>query len=355
MPRDGRLSMDSHLHAAPSNDASVAMEDRLIQCAALGVDLPVTTDHDRRSDYRPLATALGLDDRMTVIPGIEVSPVLRGHVNAFPAPPVDRPNGGAEPWWNTPQDTDDLYGRIRASVDDDIVVQANHPRSFDFGNWNPALGAPNRPDFWTWEFDAFELVNGKRASALDDLRVDWFSFLDLGRLRTPTGVSDSHSLSAPCGYGRTDLLVDVASPVSVSNDVVRDAIAAGNTVVAVGLTVDARMTLDGQDEILPGGTSVGTAGQIAVSVRAPDWIVPDTVRVWRNGVMVHEVPIVEPAVDGVWYDDVLAVTADADSWFVVEVVSATPMTGYLGGALPYAAVNAFLVDVDGAGWVGPRE
>jgi hypothetical protein len=357
VPRDGRLSMDSHLHAAPSNDASIPMEDRLIQCAALGVDLPVTTDHDRISDYRPIATALDLDGRMTVIPGVEVSPVLRGHVNVFPAPLLDLPNGGAEPWWETPETTDALYARIRSRAGEDAVIQANHPRNglFDFGNWNADLMAPMRPDFWTWEFEAFELVNGKRLSSLDAVREDWFSFLDLGRIRTPMGVSDSHGLGSPCGYGRTDLLVGVDSPVGVDQAIVRDAVRAGTSIVAVGLTASVTLTMQGGDRILPGATTEGTEGEFAIEVRSPDWIVPDTLRIWRNGVIVEERDIEGPAVDGVWLDERVAVEADTDSWFVVEILGDTPMGSYFGGALPYAAANAFFVDVDGNGWVGPKE
>jgi hypothetical protein len=355
VPRDGRLSMDSHLHAAPSNDASIAMEDRLLQCAALGVDLPVHTDHDRVADYRPLATALGLDPRMTVIPGVEVSPVLRGHVNVFPTRILDEPNAGAEPWWIFPETTEELYERIRSGVGEDAIVQANHPRSglFDFAGWRPGDGVPMRDDFWSWNFDAFELVNGKRTGAVADVRSDWFSFLNLGQVRVPTGVSDSHGHGSPCGYGRTDLLVDVDSPEGVSQDIVREAMRSGSTIVAIGLTVDASMTLAGSEPVGPGETSVGTEGALAVQVRAPDWIVPDTVRLWRNGDLVETRTIEGPAVDGVWFDDLLSVDADADAWFVVEIQGSTPMGGYFGDGVAYAAPNAFFVDVGGDGWTAP--
>jgi hypothetical protein len=353
VPRDGRLAMDSHLHAAPSNDSDIPMEDRLLQCAALGVDLPVTTDHDRVSDYRPLATALGLDERMTVVPGVEVSPVLRGHVNVFPTTILDEPNAGAEPWWIFPETTDELYERMRTGAGQDAVLQVNHPRSgmFDFGGWRPDDGLPMRSDFFSWSFDAFELVNGKRTSSIGDVRTDWFSFLNLGELRTPTGVSDSHGHGSPCGYGRTDLMVDAASPVGVDLDVVREAIQGGNTIVAVGLT--ATVTLNAGGVVNPGGLGTGASATLDVEVRSPDWIVPDMVRVYRNGEVIEELTIEGPAVDGVWFDDSIEVSADDDSWFVVEIVGSTPFGGYFGDATAYAAPNAFRLDVTGDGWAAP--
>jgi len=354
VPRDGRLAMDSHLHAAPSNDAEIAMEDRLLQCAALGVDVPVNTDHDRVADYRPLATALGLDDRMSVVPGVEVSPVLRGHVNVFPTNILDGPNAGAEPWWIFPESTDELYQRLSEGAGEDAVRQINHPRSgmFEFAGWRPDAGVPNREDFWSWNFHAFELVNGKRAGDLEGVRADWFSFLNLGEMRTPTGVSDSHGHGSPCGYGRTDLLVDLPGPAGLDLDVVRTAVREGTTIVAIGVTVTATMEVDA-GSVLPGGTGVGGTAELAVEVRSPDWIVPDLVRVYRNGEVTEEITIEGPAVDGVWFDDAIEVGADTDSWFVVEILGATPFGGYFGGAFAYAAPNAFRLDVDGDGWTPP--
>jgi len=356
VPRDGRLGMDSHLHAAPSNDASISMEDRLLQCAALGVDLPVHTDHDRVADYRPLATALGLDPRMTVVPGVEVSPVLRGHANVFPTNFLDdAPNAGAEPWWIFPESTEELYERMQTGAGEGAVLQVNHPRApgmFEFGGWLPESGIAQRPDFWSWGFDAFELVNGKRAGEVDAVRADWFSFLNIGEMRTPTGVSDSHGHGSPCGYGRTDLLVGAAGPSGVDLDVVRTAMREGNTIVAIGLTVTATLEAGGES-VGPGGTGTGGSAELALEVRSPDWIVPDVVRVYRNGELIEQLPIDGPAVDGVWFDDVIPVEAEDDSWFVLEIQGATPFGGYFGNAFAYAAPNAFLLDVDGDGWTAP--
>ena len=56
---------------------------------------------------------------------------------------------------------------------------------------------------------------------------------------------------------------------------------------------------------------------------------------------------------GVWFDDDLTFTTDTDAWFVVEVVGEVSQGSAWRDALPYAATNAFFLDVDGGGWTAP--
>ena len=356
VPRDGWLATDPHLHGAPSFDGALPMEDRLVVCAAAGVDLPVTTDHDAMSDYRSLNEALGLSQRMTVIPGVEVTTLLRGHFNVFPTDPdpLASPNGGAPRWWDTPEDTEQLFEWMRAAGPDDALVQVNHPRSpgmFALAGYDPELGEADSPDVWSWDFELFELWNGG-VDGLEDMREDWFSFLNSGRIRVPTGVSDSHYRYIPCGMGHTDIYVDSEDPASVSPAAVRDALAAGHVVVASGVTLRAGMSTDGSSA-LPGDTIEGGSATLSARVQAPDWVIPSTLRVYRNGEVVIEEPLPETSSDGVWFDGWWTVEADADAWFVVEVVGETSQGSAWRDALPYAATNAFFLDVDGGGWTAP--
>ena len=355
VPLDGWMSMDSHLHAAPSNDGSLGMEDRLIACAATGIQLPVTTDHDRMADYRPLATALGLDSLMTVIPGLEVSPVLRGHHNLFPVEPdVTLPNGGALSWWQPITDTADFHAQVRESGGPDSLIQVNHPRSglFDFAGLEPATATPARPDFWSWDFDMFELINGKRVSAWEEVRADWFGFLNAGQRKVPTGVSDSHSRRSPCGYGRTDVYLGLDEPSEVTPEALSDALRAGHVVVAGGLTM--RVTAsDGASTWLPGDLVESGSFSLAVRVSSPSWLVPTVLRLYKNGEVIEELSFPETASGGVWMDQALEVSADSDAWFVVEVEGDDTLGGIWGSSIPYAASNAFFVDVDADGWTGP--
>jgi len=303
VPRDGWLSMDPHLHGAPSFDGAVPMEHRLVVCAATGVDLPIPTDHDRNADYRPLASALGLDGQMRVVPGLEVTTILRGHFNLFPMEPepLGTPNGGAVRWWDTPIDTQELFDRMRDAGGAEALIQVNHPRSpgmFGLASYDPSTGVPGSPRFWSDDFELMELLNG----GVDDLeliRSDWFSQLNLGRKVIPTGVSDSHYTYIPCGQGRTDVFLDTDDPMQVSVEDVRQAVLAGHVVVAAGTTL--RATLDaGAGSLLPGDTASGLSGTLAVQVRAPPWFEPGTLRVYRDGEVIEELELEGPPVDGLW-------------------------------------------------------
>ena len=355
VPRDGWLSLDPHLHAAPSFDGALAMEARLATCAATGLELPVTTDHDRQADYRPLASAMGLDGRLRAIPGVEVTTILRGHFNLYPVEPdPDAINGGAEPWWITPTSTQALFDRMQERAGPDALTQVNHPRSpgmFALGLLDPATGEPGRDDLWSWDFELFELLNGG-VEDLPALRRDWFALLDVGRVRVPMGASDSHYAYIPCGHGRTDVWLDADGPGEVSASAVRGALLAGHVVVAGGTTLRAALDL-GDGPLRPGDTGVGAAGELAVTVQAPAWIEPGILRVYRNGEVVHEELLAGPG--PVWFDDRIAVSAAADSWFAVEVEGTASLGPLWRGFPPYAMTNAFFVDVDGDGWAAPRE
>ncbi len=355
VPLDGWMSMDSHLHGSPSNDGKLGMEDRLIACAATGIQIPVTTDHDRMVDYRPLATALGLDSRMTVMPGVEVSPVLRGHHNLFPVEPdLSLPNGGTFEWWGPIEDTADFHSRVRASGEEYSLIQANHPRSglFDFAGLNSEMATPARPDFWSWDFDMFELINGKRVGAWTEVRDDWFGMLNAGHRNVPTGVSDSHSRRSSCGYGRTDVYLGTDDPTAVTPQLLSDALRAGHVVVAGGLTM--RVTAsDAGSSWLPGDLVESGSASFSVKVSGPTWLVPGVLRLYKNGEILQELQFPETATDGVWLEQDLSVSTDGDAWFVLEAEGDDSLGGIWGSSIAYAASNAFFFDVDGDGWSGP--
>jgi len=355
VPREGWLSMDSHLHGAPSFDGALPMEHRLITCACTGVEIPVTTDHDALVEYRELTEALGLADRVHVVPGVEVTTLLRGHFNTFPMDPkpLTEVNGGAPIWWVDQGTTSELFEKMREAAGPDALLQVNHPRSpgmFHMAGFDPETGEPDDEDYWSSDFELFELVNGG-VDDVEDIREDWFAFLDHGVIRTPTGVSDSHYRFIPCGLGRTDVYLGTDSPTGVTDGQLTGALENGHVVVAVGTTL--RATVDGS--ALPGDTVVGSTADLQVTVASPEWIQPGTLRVYRSSEVVFEQELAGPAVDGVWFDDVIEVDSDVDAWFVVEVDGAAPLNDTWRGARPYAATNAFFLDVDGDGWTAPLQ
>ncbi|MCO4773165.1 MAG: CehA/McbA family metallohydrolase [Deltaproteobacteria bacterium] len=342
--RDGWLALDAHLHAAPSFDGTLGMAHRLVTCAATGVDIPVMTDHDRQVDYTPLASALGLDELFTVVPGIEVTTVVRGHFNLYPiTPEPSEPNGGAEPWWINPGNTQELFDRMRDRAGPETLTQVNHPRTpgmFSVSQFDPEDGEPRNNSMWSWDFELFELLNGGVID-LPQVRADWFGMLNNGRVRVPMGSSDSHYSYIPCGWGRTDVFLDTTSPADVSIEAVREALLAGHVVVAGGTTL--RATLDmGEGAVMPGDTTSGAAGNFRVTVQAPEWIQPGTLRVYRNGEVIHEEALETPN-GATWFDGTIPVSADGDSWFAVEVEGSEPVAELWRGFTPYAITNAFFV------------
>lgn len=361
LPRDGWFSVDAHLHAAPSMDGETAMEDRLIACAGSGLDVPVTTDHDRFADYRPLATALGLDDLMEVMPGTEVTTIIRGHFNLFPVevgPRTER-NRGALVWWDRdPTTTDELVARTRAVGTSSSLLQVNHGRltlgMMDSAGYDAQAGEPGRASQWSWDFDQTEIITAGEIEDWRENRDDWFSFLGLGHFTVPIGASDSHDQHRACGLGRTDVFIgaDTASPSDLTSGAVRDAIAAGHVVVGSGVTL--RATLDvGQGPELPGEILSGAGGQLRVVVSGPTWVQPATLNVWQNGEVVHTEELPPNDGGGPLLDAVLEIEADADSWWAVEVDGGEPLGHAWGGEPPYAITNAFFLDVDGDGWEPP--
>lgn len=357
LPLDGWLSLDSHLHASPSMDGALPMEDRLVACAATGVALPVLTDHDAIVDYAPLASALGLDARMQTLSGFEVTTLRRGHFNLFPTQSAgpEVPNGGAEPWWIIPESTQELFERMQASAGEGALTQVNHPRTpgmFAFASYDPETGEPGKDELWSPDFELFELLNGG-VDELEDLREDWFSFLSYGVPVVPMGSSDSHYRYIPCGLARTDVFLDTTDPAAVTAEQVREALLAGHVVVASGTTLRVRATGEGSEAALPGDTVVGEEISLHLEVGAPSWVAPGTLTITGNGELLHEQLLDAP--DGAsWLDDTVSLDLAEDTWLVVEVRGSGSQGDLWRGASPYAAANAIFVDVDGDGFTAPR-
>ncbi len=348
---EGWLAMDAHTHGAPSFDGALPMADRLVACAATGVDIAPITDHDVHVDYAPLLEAMGLGSRLLTFPAVEVTTMIRGHFNLWPIEVGARtePNGGALDWWNLRVSTDELFEAMRDAAGPDALLQVNHPRTpgmLTFADFDPVTGEADDPDTFSWGFDTFELINGG-VDDLEDVRADFFGFLDHGEIRTPLGVSDSHYRFIPCGMARTDVFLDRDSPEGLEADAVVEAVLAGHVVAATGVTL--RAWAGGA---LPGDTLTGSSANVDVQVMAPSWIQPDSLRLIRDGDIVEEHAL-GPAEDGVLFDDSLLLEADSDAWFVLEVTGSTPMGDVWRNQSPYAMSNAFFLDVDGDGWQAP--
>jgi hypothetical protein len=330
----GWLVGDPHCHAAPSPDGHITMEERLVVQAGLGIQLHFGTDHDHIANYKPLLEPLGLDTVMNSIVATEVSPVLRGHLNAYPLTSYDaEPNGGAYPWWlttvaNTEGQFDgiyDLYG--------DFVLQVNHPINFgiaDAAKWAP--GIIGQPSHWSDRFQAMEVLNSGHIS---NYLAFYYDLMSRGMAITPVGVSDSHAhLSGGQGYNVTFIELGTDSPAEVTDDGLKDAFRGQRTIVSRGPFIAMNLT---PGATVPAGTS------LEVSALAPSWIVVDRIQLLENGEVIE-------TVEGTTATFTLSPAVDA--YYNVITTGDTPMQP-VTSSTPWALSSAIYVDRDGDGWDAP--
>ena len=332
--------IDPHSHAAPSGDASIPMSHRLLTHAGAGVDVHFGTDHDHVSDYRPLLSALGIEEWLSSIVADEVSPVLRGHLNVYPLSAIiGEPNNGALRWWQEVRQTPELFEAIRAQVGDG-VIQLNHP--FDSGMLSAAgysRGVVQDADYWSADFDAMEVIND---SDHDEAFAAYLDMTARGLTPTPVGVSDSHGYRGGVGESVTFLYTEGAA---VTDAVLTEAMAAQATVVSTGPYLE--VTAGGQ--WAPGQTLTG-AVELEVAVWTSSWVPVDRLVVYIDGERGEEIPVTGEYPERLRTTLTPDLEADAVIVLVAESDSANS-TVYTN--LPWAMAAAIRVDVDGDGWTAP--
>lgn len=339
----GYLATEHHVHQVGSPDSPVGSDDRVRSALSAGIELFSVTDHDVVSDLQPFVEALAADDLLRVVPGIETTPFVYGHFNAYPLAVEPNSTGGAIDWGRgaaaglamTPGEIFDA-ARARGAR----LVQVNHPRGtgsfgtfqqyFDranlkydyqqrtiFGDFaNAAL--PNEwlrlpaGSLWDDGWNALEVWNGfgpsdsdgdgvRELTSLDRVLHDWFNMLNFGYYVAPIGNSDTHSsVSDPVGMPRTLVRVPDDSGAALA-----DGSAVGAVMTTLEGTTAARdvvvtngpmlaITAGGMPAI---GRQVPVAGgtvTLTVTVTAPTWADFDTLEVFANIAPVAPVPASMP-------------------------------------------------------------
>lgn len=371
----GWIGADLHLHAKPSLDSEISIEDRVTSLAGEGVEFAAATDHNILTDYAPAIASLQLEEWVTPCVGLELTTFEMGHFNGYPLK-IDPGNvrGGDFKWAGEPPQSlfDQLRGLGKYSPEE-TIVQVNHPRDNVLGyftqfNMDPDTArsvpreglrgafAPYRPEFassnFSLDFDAMEIINGKRADITRSYRPpdplppgplpspaptpgeimldqygqvafpgvveDWFTLLNLGYRHTGIGSSDSHKgLTQEPGYPRTLLWVGESNDQGGRFDE-RDVVAAirgHRGVMTNGPMID--FTVNGAP-IGADVTDTDGSAAIAVRVRSAGWIPFERVRVHANGrtVLDEQVPVAQRHD----YSTTLALAlTTADTWAIVEV------------------------------------
>lgn len=332
-PADGYVASEFHVHQIGSMDAPISNERRVASMVAEGVELFASTDHDYVADLQPVIEALGLSSYVRNIPGLETTPFAYGHFNAWPITPDEStPNRGAIDWAQGMAGYSMIPGEIFDAMRERgaELVQVNHPRTafsrsasflqyfdraglrFDYEN-RQIVGdlafapIPNDwlrlPEVSLWDdtFNALEVWNslgmGDTNSdgvleivSLDIVMRDWFNFLTLGLVVTPTASSDTHSAYInPAGMPRTYVRVsDDSSQALASGSAIADVVAtlSGADPRDVVLTNGPHIQVAqaGSSESALGAVLDGTSGSVTldIDVLAPEWAAIDTLEVFAN-------------------------------------------------------------------------
>ncbi len=363
----GWVAGDLHMHTERSIDAVVAVEQRIIQMAAVGLERSPITDHDVVSDLDPYVDGLGLREFITLIAGDEVSPVA-AHTNGFPLSlREDRNTYFGVQWYGDYDDTSctlkdnppypDIWAQLREEYDAGIV-QINHPRSNSQGflntfKYDPLVGLDSfeEGDF-DLNWDAIELINaGDVDDALTATLADWFSFFNQGVHKAGTAVSDCHTNDCP-GDARSFIRTEEDDPSLVTEEMFVDAIKNLRVQAASGPFVTATIG----DAKIGDTAELGGNGNVElhVKVQAPSWMPVDWIRVVVNGDIVATVEADQLQDAVVRYDASFSLTVDKDSWFVVLAGAPLKRLAPVSPGQPVLTItNPIFVDLNDDGYEAP--
>lgn len=354
---------DLHMHTERSVDAVVPVDERVVQLAAVGLELTPITDHDTISVLDPWVDELGLRDFLRILPGDEISPIW-AHTNAYPvAHDHDHSKyygvaigkgydeqGNYLDAKSNPEIWQDLRDNFNAGI-----IQVNHPRGsqgfFDAIDYDPQLGldvlAAGVIDD---NFDAIELLNACDINAaLEEILLDWYSLLNQGWHKVGVSVSDSHSSDSP-GDGRTWFRTGEDDPNQVSDDTAVAALQGQQAIAACGPFVTMQI---GDAEIGETFTGAGPH-QLSVRIQAPSWMPVDWLRVIVNGEQVHEEAIALTRGPMDISRTVTLPESNEDFWVVV--LAGAPdkrLSPVSPGERVLSIANPIFVDVDGGAYQPP--
>jgi len=388
---EGWISADFHVHAQPSHDSGVTPTMRVTTMVAEGVEYLVSTDHDYITDFAPTIQDMGLEPWIRSAIGLEVTPVETGHYLGWPlVRDALAENGGAPDW--TGLEPDEILDSIRELGDPAIaepITYVAHPRDgilgyFDQYGFSPYGGLPGAPlietsvtsalnpllgaDAFSMDFDALELLNGKRFELLriptqrefDDYAAgadltgydflvreddeqqdlidevyglgfggrgqidDWFTLLNLGYRFTALGNSDTHgTTSTEAGCPRNYVASASDDPAYVDDLAVAEAVRAGQVITSSGPFV--RFWADDPSQTV-GSEVVGTgAVELFVEVQSASWYDVDRVELYENGTLLHSWTIETPNADVLNLSETFEVQPDQDAWYVVMAMGDSDM------------------------------
>ena len=353
-PASPWTSGDFHLHAAPSPDAPVSLDARVASLVCEGVDLAVATDHNRVTDYGPSVERLGIAARIVTMPGDEITSYGKsqwGHFNVYPlAVPTGAPEDAVAPYFDL--DPAAIFAAARAG-DGARILQVNHGRMdprigyFDSTHLDARTGAADAT--FSGNFDAVEAFNGFWVTNPAKVREGAVDLVALARRGMPRRGDRQQRLAPPALRGGR-LRADLRACRTRSHRDPRRARALGHPSQGhdgeLGPLVE--MTVDGAPI---GSVVVPKWGQVHVHVRvsAPAWVPVEHVEVWHDDRVAFHAEVTRPPVDGVRYDEDVALPFPVDGTVLAWATADSPLPDVL--PYPNARATGFtgLVYVDANG------
>lgn len=364
VPSPTELCGDFHIHTWRSSDSGDDAVEKVRQALADGLDLPVRSEHEWVEDFSAEIARLNAQPYMAGFGSVELTSFETwGHMGVFPlvADPAQR-NNGAPQWQRFPtaaapdapfetMQPPAVFDMVRARAEQPLVI-INHPRGgvnyFEYVGYDPATGMAEQSAAWDTRFTLLEVFNdsGWRQNR-DEVVEDWFGLLRAGRKVFAVGSSDSHRLSSsPVGYPRTCIQLGTDDPRAVTKEQVRDALGAGHAAINGGISVIARIAGKGPGETT---TGAGNPQQVAIIVRAPQWVDVDAFDVVVDGETVDTIPVMpedadpdDPATR--WTGVVDIATAAAGSFVVVAAYGDRALEPVHPGRMPFGVTNPIFVE-----------
>ncbi len=316
----GYMSADFHQHQRNSFDSAMTLEDRAITNLAEGVEIIVPTDHDFVTDYKPVLERMGLQSALKTMSGVEATTNTLGHFAAYPMTPrPGSPRNGAPETWN--KKVKDIVSDLRADANDK-VIQINHPRDemtgyFNAQHLNAESGDSADPDF-EWDFDAVEVLNGKRIKDADKVLADWMHLITNGKRVTLTGNSDTHNVVFnEVGYPRNFLRIpdDGFSPQAVV-----DAVKKRRAVIVTNGPFIELFAGEASAPAQVGDTLSVKAGEqtLRFKLQAAPWVDVTSFELWQDGQKIHTQAIA-PSKAIVRLEGTRKITVTKDSYVLAVV------------------------------------
>ncbi|NRB40988.1 MAG: CehA/McbA family metallohydrolase [Pseudomonadales bacterium] len=367
LPMKEWLAADFHVHAAPSFDSSMPIDERLRSFIANGSDVLISSEHNRIVSYQKNLKRLGFEQQMHIIDGVEFTglsrsasaPYTNGHSNIFPVNADENAFSGGLP----PREG----RRIRDLIHDtkkqfpSALFQLNHPRGDDEDDedllyfehlLNGAAYDANQklhhqtnaslidPDPATGirdlDFDLLEIANGPDYKNYKRVLKDWFSLLKAGEKITGTGNSDSHGgrqlIAIPQNYIR------YSGPYSQKKFI--QAIDQGRLFATTGPMLDVWASTDNGKIYHMGETLKADKLTLNIKVNSASWVPINQLNIYLNGELYKQMQVQRN--DHI----ILNINVKKDSFIVVEVTGkADALYAQVApGFTPFAFSNPIYID-----------